>query len=235
MIQLKRKGFTLIELLVVIAIISILAALSLPILGRAREAARRVSCSSNMSQIGKGMILYADQGGNNGIYPTMATGTDPLDPNSDAQQALNLLYKNFINDVRVFSCQSKGMSKAKMDSVVPSSVNGWQGSSFKQEAPGPNYNDSTSFGYSPGHKQEDGQCVVLADHKGTGAKGNSDNHGRDVGQNVLAAAGNVEFRDTKENKMGKDESDGSELKDTDIFAQSTVTPSGRTDLESYCR
>ena len=235
MLQIKKTGFTLIELLVVIAIISILAALSLPILGRAREAARRVSCASNMSQIGKGMILYADQGGNNGIYPTMATGNDPLDPSSDAQQALNLLYKSFINDVRVFSCQSKGMSQAKMTAVYPSSVAGWQATSFKQEAPAANYNESTSYGYSPGHRQEDGQCIVLADHAGTGTKGNSDNHGRDTGQNCLAAAGNVEFRDSKVNKMGRDESTGDLLQDADLFQAGGVTPANRTDLDSYCR
>jgi len=72
--RLKLRSFTLIELLVVIAIIGILAGMLLPVIASAREKARRTNCTSNLSQMGKGLTMYSMD--NSEAYPPNFTGIE---------------------------------------------------------------------------------------------------------------------------------------------------------------
>jgi len=71
----QSRDFTLIELLVVIAIIAILAAILFPVFARAREAARKATCLSNLKQIAVATITYAQ--GRDEVLPA-ARGSRPL-------------------------------------------------------------------------------------------------------------------------------------------------------------
>jgi len=100
-------GFTLIELLVVIAIISILAAILLPALSRAREAARRASCQNNLKQLGFACKLYADESGGNFFPPVKTlhcTGIpiSGLSPMMDMER----VYPEYLNDFAITLCPS---------------------------------------------------------------------------------------------------------------------------------
>ena len=224
---------TLLEVLVVIAAFGLAAIILTPSFSRCACHAGRVNCGNNMGQLHKAMTMYESD---YSIYPTRAAeGKNPL-LDGDAQEALNLLYRQYIDDTRVFSCPRKKLPPTLLAKIDPSSPTNWPGAIgtyFHEALPGATNGFSTSFGYSPGHTSINSRVVILADHKGVGPKGNSDNHGADAGQFCLTAGGSVGFVTTVFNPLGTDD-DRTEISDPDIFSSNPIQLK-YPDWDSFCR
>jgi prepilin-type N-terminal cleavage/methylation domain-containing protein len=103
----KTKGFTLVELLVVIAIIALLMGILMPALSRVRQLAFRLTCGTNLSGLGKAMLLYANDyqdelpraGGRNSAWGAVTNWMAP-----DRYQAFGLNADNSGGKATISSC-----------------------------------------------------------------------------------------------------------------------------------
>lgn len=144
----RPQGFTLIELLIVIAIIAILAAILFPVFARSRENAKRMSCMSNMKQIGIGILQYVQdyderfpmtawKNANN--IPTTRKGGDATVPaemfdvapdgNGPKNYSTWMDYTfPYVKNLQVYVCPSRPMPWT--DGAMVSSWNGAYGNNY---------------------------------------------------------------------------------------------------------
>ncbi len=133
----SAAGFTLIELLVVVAIIAMLIAVLMPGLQKAREAAVRVHCASNLRQLGVGVIGYAME--SHGELPPAYRSASNFTTywlrfESDGLVNLGVLIPQFDASPRLFYCPSQS---AQSDCVLgyDAAGNRWDATKVRSSYP----------------------------------------------------------------------------------------------------
>ena len=118
-----KKGFTLIELLVVMAIIALLAAILMPALRRARDAAKRTQCLSNTKQFGDALAMWEkDHNAELPIKPNMDRSFINDVPDLDDNTSLSSLYPSYVSSHEVFFCPADSHSMEYLPYYEPLSI-----------------------------------------------------------------------------------------------------------------
>lgn len=98
----RAGGFTIVELLIVIAIVGILVGILLPVLARARQAAHRVGCASNLRQIGQTLQIY--RGEHRDRFPLAKYMPDPWLSGDPAPAFHRAIARYMETDSSVYRC-----------------------------------------------------------------------------------------------------------------------------------
>lgn len=101
-----KAAFTLIELLVVIAIISLLAAILFPVFSRARESARRSSCTSNVKQLMTAFLMYVQDNDETMLMRATSNANVglPTGPNDGNTNYWRFMLEPYMKNTQIMVC-----------------------------------------------------------------------------------------------------------------------------------